>query len=186
MIEQIERLQEEALTSLREVSTLDALHGWRNRYLGKASVFGEISRGLGKLPGAERPLVGQRINAAKQALEAAYQSCEEEIRQRDREQELRDDRVDITLPGRPATPGSLHPTIQTIDEIEAIFAQMGFAVWESREVESDEMNFGLLNIPPDHPARDMWDTFYVKTDSTEDRVVLRTHTSPGQIRAMRH
>ena len=185
MIDQIEQLQERGLADLRDVGTLDALHAWRNRYLGKASVFGEISRGLGKLPAEERPKVGQHINAAKQALEAAYMACEEEIRQHERERELREDRVDVTLPGRPATPGSLHPITQTLDEIERIFAQMGFAVWESREVESDLFNFQLLNLPPDHPARDMQDTFYVRTPSTGERVVLRTHTSPGQIHAMR-
>jgi phenylalanyl-tRNA synthetase alpha chain len=185
MIDQIEQMQNEGLHALQEVSTLEALHAWRNRYLGKTSVFGEISRGLGKLPAEERRVVGQRINAAKQALEAAYNACEEEIRQRERERELREERVDVTLPGRPVTPGSLHPVTQTQREIERIFGDMGFIVWESREVESDSFNFGLLNFPPDHPARDMQDTFYIQSSSTEDRVLLRTHTSPGQIHAMR-
>ena len=185
MIDQIEQLQTQALADLRDVTTLDALYAWRNRYLGKASAFGEISRGLGKLPVEERRSVGQQINAAKQALEAAYAACEEEIQQRQRERELREDRVDVTLPGRPIEPVALHPTTQAMRDIERIFAQMGFTVWESREVESDLFNFQLLNIPPDHPARDMWDTFYVQTASTDERVVLRTHTSPGQIHAMR-
>ena len=186
MIDQLEQLRAQGLQDLREVATLDALHAWRASYLGKASAFGEISRGLGKLPPEERPALGQRINAAKQALEAAYLACEEEIRRHERERELREDRVDVTLPGRPVTPGSLHPTTQTIRDITKIFAQMGFAVWDSREVESDLYNFELLNMPPDHPARDMWDTFYVRTPPGEDKVVLRTHTSPGQIHAMHH
>jgi phenylalanyl-tRNA synthetase alpha chain len=185
MIEQIERLQAQGLEDLRNVTTLNELHAWRNRFLGKASAFGEISRGLGKLPAEERPVVGQRINAAKQALEAAYTACEDEIRRRERERELREDRVDVTLPGRTVVPGSLHPVTQTLREIERIFGEMGFSVWESREVESDLYNYQLLNFPPDHPARDMQDTFYVRTDSDEDRVVLRTHTSPGQIHVMR-
>ena len=101
MIEQIEQLQAEGLEALRGVMALDALHAWRNRYLGKGSVFGEISRGLGKLQADERPVVGQRINAAKRALEAAYQACEAEIRRHERERELQEERVDVTLPGRP-------------------------------------------------------------------------------------
>ena len=185
MIEQIEQLQTTALAELKGITTLDELHAWRNRYLGKMSILGEISRGMGKLPAEERPKVGQRINTAKQALEAAHAACEHELRQQERERELREDLVDVTLPGRPATPGSLHPTTQVIREIERLFLQMGFLVWESREVESDLLNFQLLNIPPDHPARDMWDTFYVRTPSAGERVVLRTHTSPGQIHAMR-
>lgn len=186
MIDQIEQLQARGLQDLRDVSTLEELHAWRNRYLGKTSAFGEISRGLGKLPPEERPVVGQRINAAKQALEAAYASCEEEIKQYERERELREERVDVTLPGRPVAPGSLHPTTQLIYEVEQIFAHMGFATWDSREVESDLYNFQLLNMPPEHPARDMWDTFYIRTPSDDERVVLRTHTSPGQIHAMHH
>ena len=185
MIEQIEQLQAEGLDALRGVKALDALHAWRNRYLGKGSAFGEISRGLGKLPPDERPIVGQRINTAKRALETAYEACEEEIRRQERARELQEERVDVTLPGRPPAPGSLHPTTQTLREIERIFAEMGFVVWESREVESDLYNFELLNLPPDHPARDMQDTFYLRSPSPDERVVLRTHTSPGQIHAMR-
>lgn len=186
MIEQIEQLQAAALAELQGISTLEELYAWRNRYyLGKTSALGEISRGMGKLVPEERPRVGQRINAAKQAFEVAHAACEHELQQRERERELREDLVDVTLPGRPATPGSLHPTTQVIREIERLFLQMGFLVWESNEVESDLYNFQLLNMPPDHPARDMWDTFYVRTPSEEEKVVLRTHTSPGQIHAMR-
>jgi phenylalanyl-tRNA synthetase alpha chain len=186
MIEQIEQLHAEAIQALRPVMTLEALYAWRNRYLGKTSVFSEISRGMGKLSAEERPAVGQRINAAKQALERAFNDCEQEITHAQRERELREEQVDVTLPGRPVTPGSLHPTTQIIREVERIFAQMGFQTWDSREVESDLFNFQMLNIPPDHPSRDMWDTFYVESDSPDEKVVLRTHTSPGQIHAMRH
>ncbi len=125
MIEQIEQLQTQGLEDLRGVQTLEALYAWRNRYLGKTSVFSEISRGMGKLSAEERPIVGQRINAAKQALQAAFDSCEEEIKQYQRERELREERVDVTLPGRPVTPGSLHPTTQIIREVERIFAADG-------------------------------------------------------------
>ncbi len=185
MIEQIDQLQAQGLEELRGVTALEALYAWRNRYLGKASVFGEISRGMGKLPPEQRPVVGQRINGVKQALEAAYSACEEEIRRRERERELQAERVDVTLPGRPTTPGSLHPVTQTLREIERVFGDMGFIVWESPEVESDAYNYQLLNFPPDHPARDMQDTFYLKSGSAEEPVLLRTHTSPGQIHAMR-
>ena len=94
--------------------------------------------------------------------------------------EIEQETVDVTLPGRPRTPGHLHITTQTLRQIYAIFAEMGFQVYEAPDVETDEMNFGLLNMPPHHPARDMWDTFWVS-----DQLLLRTHTSPGQIRVMR-
>ena len=185
MIEEIEQLQAQGLRDLRGVTALDDLYAWRNRYLGKTSVFGEISRGMGKLPADQRPVVGQRINAAKQALQAAFDACEAEIRQQQRERELREERVDVTLPGRPALPGSLHPVTQLQRQVEHIFGEMGFSVWESPEVETDANNFGLLNFPPDHPARDMQDTFYLQSGTPDERVLLRTHTSPGQIHAMR-
>jgi phenylalanyl-tRNA synthetase alpha chain len=114
-------------------------------------------------------------------LEAAYEARVEALKQATQVRSLATDAVDVTLPGRPARPGRLHPSIRTLREIYAIFAEMGYQVYRSRDVETDDYNFTFLNMPPHHPARDMWDTFY----TTRDGVILRTHTSPGQIRAMR-
>jgi phenylalanyl-tRNA synthetase alpha chain len=185
VIGQIEQAEQQALAELRAITDLGALHAWRSTYLGKSGLITEVSRGMGKLSPDERPRVGQRINAAKQALQMAHDVLEQQLQAVARIAELEHDRVDVTLPGRPIVAGRLHPTTQILREIERIFAQMGFTVWESREVETDEYNFGLLNFPPNHPARDMQDTFFVKTPPASPEVVLRTHTSPGQIHAMR-
>ncbi len=186
MIEQLDQMQQAALAELGSINTLEALRAWRQRYLGKQSPLGEISKGMGKLSAAERPAMGQRINAVKQLLEQAFAACETELQTAAQAAELARDQVDVTMPGRPVQSGRLHPITQVLREIEAAFAQMGFGVWESPEVESDEYNFELLNIPANHPSRDMWDTFYVQTPQGADQVVLRTHTSPGQLHAMRY
>jgi len=136
---------------------------------------------LGKLPPAERPAIGRRGNEVKRALEAAYAERVEALKQEELERSLTAAPLDVTLPGRPVEIGRLHPVTQTLREIYAVCAEMGFQVYRSREVETDEMNFQLLNIPPHHPARDMWSTFY----TTVPGVILRTHTSPGQVRVMR-
>ena len=184
MIEQLDTVERRALDELAAIDGLDRLRAWRGEYLARSGPLSEISRGMGRLSAEERPRVGQRINQVKQALQAAYDELEARLTAAAREAELENERVDVTLPGRPLAAGRLHPVTQTIRQIERIFGQMGFITWESREVELDEYNFGLLNFPPDHPARDMQDTFFVKAP-TGERVVMRTHTSPGQIHAMR-
>ncbi|HEY0604654.1 MAG TPA: phenylalanine--tRNA ligase subunit alpha [Herpetosiphonaceae bacterium] len=185
MIEQLEQVEKQALAELEAITTVESLRTWRSTYLAKVGPIAEISRGMGKLSAEERPRVGQRINAVKQSLQGAYDTLEQKLIAEQRARELEHDRVDVTLPGRPVPAGRLHPTTQTLREIERIFANMGFTVWESPEVETDEYNFGLLNFPPDHPARDMQDTFFVKMPPGSPKVVMRTHTSPGQIHAMR-
>jgi phenylalanyl-tRNA synthetase alpha chain len=125
--------------------------------------------------------VGKLANEVKTALEAAFAARQDAVAQAEVEASLRRGAVDVTLPGRPPALGRLHPTTRTLREICAIFSQMGFQVFDEREVETDENNFELLNMPQGHPARDMWDTFYTVTPG----VVLRTHTSPGQIHVMR-
>lgn len=184
MIEQLELAEQQALAELTSITSIDALRAWRGTYLAKSGPLAEISRGMGKLSADERPRVGQRINAVKQALQTAYDELEQKLVAAARDHELETDRVDVTLPGRPVTPGRLHLTTQTLRDVERVFATLGFIVWESSEVELDEYNFGLLNFAPDHPARDMQDTFFVQTSSGAPKVVLRTHTSPGQIHAM--
>lgn len=181
MLEPLNQLEEEARAALEAAADPEALAAWRTTYLGRRGKVTEAVKALATLPAAERPAYGRRVNEIKEALEAAYETRAEALRQASLTQAWVADQVDVTLPGRPVRPGRLHPSTQTLREIYRIFAEMGFQVYRSRDVETDEMNFTLLNIPPHHPARDMWDTFY----TTRPGVILRTHTSPGQIRAMR-
>jgi phenylalanyl-tRNA synthetase alpha chain len=180
MLEQLSQLEKESLAALEALGDSDALTEWNRRYLGKKGALTQMLRSVGQLPKEERPAFGQAANKVKIALEAAYEVKAEELRRAEMAQELQRGALDVTLPGRPIGPGHLHITTQTLRQIYAIFAQMGFQVYESPDVETDEMNFELLNMPPHHPARDMWDTFWI-----DDQVLLRTHTSPGQIRVMR-
>ena len=182
MLEQLRQLEAEALSALEAVSDGDGLRTWNQQYLGKKGALTPFLRGMGQLPPAERPQAGQAVNQVKLALTAAFEAREAALQEAELAASLAAEAIDVTLPGRPVMPGRLHVTTQTLRQIYEIFARMGFQVYESPDVESDEMNFGLLNIPPYHPARDMWDTFWV--ESAHD-VVLRTHTSPGQMRAMR-
>ncbi|WP_376790554.1 phenylalanine--tRNA ligase subunit alpha [Thermoflexus sp.] len=179
--EELERLQEEALRALEALDTEEALRAWYAGYLGRRSRLMETFAMLGTLPKDQRPIIGRKANEVKEALEAAYAARLEAIRQAALRRELEAPPLDVTLPGRPVRAGRLHPATQTLREIVAIFAEMGFQVFTSRDVETDEYNFQLLNIPPHHPARDMWSTFYTDREG----VILRTHTSPGQIHAMR-
>jgi len=135
---------------------------------------------LGSLPREERPAVGRRANEVKRAIEKIFNERAESLRQAALLRSLTAERLDVTLPGLPFPIGRLHPLTQTLREMYRIFAEMGFQVYRSREVETDEYNFQLLNMPEDHPARDMWDTFYTNTPG----ILLRTHTSPGQIHVM--
>ena len=176
----VDELEKEALVELAEVADRDSLAAWHQKYLGRRGRVTEFMRSLGSLPPEERPAAGQAGNRLRQSLEARYEGRERELHQKELAQALAREAVDVTMPGRRPVAGRLHPSTQTLRRIYGIFAEMGFQVFESREVETDQYNFELLNMPPHHPARDMWDTFYVN-----ERVVLRTHTSPGQIHAMR-
>src|SRR5512137_3111312 len=181
MIDQLTAIQQHALAALQSVTGKEALEAWRVTHLGKKSPLMTMLGDLGKLSREERPTIGKRGNEVKNALEAAYADRVEAIRKAELQHSLTAGALDVTLPGRPAPRGRLHPHTQILREIYAIWAEMGFQVYRSRDVESDEYNFELLNIPQHHPARDMWDTFYTTTPG----VILRTHTSPGQIHAMR-
>jgi phenylalanyl-tRNA synthetase alpha chain len=180
MLDQVKQLEEEALAALEAVEHSEALSEWNRRYLSKKGTLTQMLHSVGQLSKEDRPAFGQAANKVKVALEAAYEARAEALRRSEMTRELESGAVDVTLPGRPVGPGHLHITTQTLRQIYAIFAEMGFQVYESPDVETDEMNFGLLNMPPHHPARDMWDTFWIS-----DQVLLRTHTSPGQIRVMR-
>ena len=179
LVAELEEVRTQALTHLDETADLTALDAWRIQYLGRKGALTNVMRGIGQLSPDQRPAVGQVSNEVKEALEHAFDARVTALKQSQLAATMTREQIDVTLPGFPVSLGRLHPTTQILREIAAIFAEMGFQVFDSREVESDLYNFELLNIPPYHPARDMWDTFYIN-----DRVVLRTHTSPGQIRAM--
>jgi phenylalanyl-tRNA synthetase alpha chain len=182
MLEKLQELESSALATLDSVADSEALRAWNQQYLGKKGALTPFLRGMGKLAAEERPKVGRAVNEVKQKLTAAFEIKEEALKKAELAASLAADAIDVTLPGRPASAGKLHITTQSLRQYYAIFAQMGFQVYEAPDVETDENNFGLLNIPAYHPARDMWDTFWVES---EHDVVLRTHTSPGQIRSMR-
>ncbi|KAA3646196.1 MAG: phenylalanine--tRNA ligase subunit alpha [Chloroflexi bacterium] len=181
MLEQLEQIKAEAQAALEKVSDLDALEAWRVAHLGRSSPLMNSFKQMGGLSKEERPKVGQRANEVKVALEAELETKRAMLKQAALSASLDEEQLDVTLPGRALVRGRLHPITQTLRRIYAIFAEMGFQVYRSREVESDDYNFTFLNMPPHHPARDMWDTFYTSTEG----VILRTHTSPGQIHAMR-
>lgn len=181
MLERLSRIERKALEDLEAVQDDADLQAWKVQYLGRSAELGEVLEGLRQLSKERRPAVGRRANEVKAALEAAYDLRMQVLKASALERSLTQDRLDVTLPGRPVTRGRIHPANQTLRQIQAIWAEMGFQVYRSREVETDDYNFGLLNMPAHHPARDMWDTFY----TTDPRVLLRTHTSPGQIHVMR-
>jgi phenylalanyl-tRNA synthetase alpha chain len=181
MLDKLDRLQRTALETLETLSDLSALDAWYAQYLGRKGELTQLLRSVGQLSREERPAAGRRANEIKTALQTAYERHLAGLKRQARAQSLLAERVDVTLPGRPPSLGRLHLSTQTLRRVYAIFAEMGFQVYRAPDVETDELNFEMLNMPPHHPARDMWDTFY----TTCEGVLLRTHTSPGQIRAMR-
>jgi phenylalanyl-tRNA synthetase alpha chain len=174
-------LEQQAANELAACGDEAALRGWHTKYFGKQGEIVLALRKVGEVPSAERKTFGQEANRIKEALTAKYESALATERERALERDLAADPLDVTLPGRAPQPGRLHLSTQILRRIYSIFADMGFQVYRTREVESDEYNFELLNMPPHHPARDMWDTFHTTTPG----VLLRTHTSPGQIHVMR-
>ncbi len=180
MLEQLETVQKEALGEIEGVRDSEALHQWEAKYLGSKGTVTTLLRGIGSLPKEERAEFGKQANELKVRLAEALAEREKLVHERELAQDLEAGQIDVTLPGRGRQVGGLHPSTQTLRELYAIWADMGFQVYRSRDVETDEMNFTMLNIPEHHPARDMWDTFHTTTPG----VILRTHTSPGQIHAM--
>lgn len=180
-LEALDEIQQKALAALEATTDEASLSEWRITHLGRSSPLMQTFSAMGQIPKELRSAVGQRANQVKQALEAALAARTDELKQAALQRSLTAERVDITLPGRKPVLGRLHPTTQNLREIYHIFAEMGFQVYRAPDVETEENNFELLNIPAYHPARDMWDTLYTTTPG----VLLRTHTSPGQIRAMR-
>jgi phenylalanyl-tRNA synthetase alpha chain len=166
-----------AATAAPDTGVLDALE---IEVLGKKGELTTILRGIGALPAEDRPKVGAVANHVRMAVETALAEARGRLGGAELAARLRSEAVDVTTPGRPIRRGSLHPIMETTREIAEVFAQFGFVVYEGPEVEDDVTNFQMLNIPPDHPARDLWDTLYLDVEGR----LLRTHTSPGQIRVM--
>ena len=186
MLAELDQIEQEARENLAGIENEKTLEAWRVSNLGRSSALMQVFDRLGTLPREERPAIGRRANQVKVALESAYAERQESLRQENLQRALQAEGLDVTLPGRPLQQGRLHPVTQTMREIYRIFGDMGFQIYRSRDVETDEYNFKLLNFPPHHPAREMQDSFYIQGKGTEDNpVLLRTHTSPGQIRAMR-
>ncbi len=176
MEKNIKQIQEEALQLLGEASDRNTVEALSIRYLGRKGEVTLYLRNIAKLPAEEKPAAGRTANQVKVALEKAFEEAFTRIEEAEAES---GEAIDVSLPGRPVTKAPLHPITQISEEICDIFAKLGFEIGEGPEVETDHYNFEALNIPKNHPARDMQDTFYVS-----DNIVLRTHTSPMQIRMM--
>ncbi|MEX1170924.1 MAG: phenylalanine--tRNA ligase subunit alpha [Chloroflexota bacterium] len=180
MTRDLETLRADALASIEGAPDTASLDALELDVLGKKGRLTTILRGIGALPAEDRPKVGAAANTVRVAVEAALADQGRALRGSELETRLAAEAVDVTTPGRPVRRGSLHPSIEAMREIAEIFEQFGFVTYESPEIEDDRTNFQMLNIPPDHPARDLWDTLYVDVEG----MLLRTHTSPGQIRVM--
>ena len=180
MATELEQVLSDAQAAVDGAADLRALDDVRVQYLGKSGVFTEQLKGLGKLPKEERPAAGQEINKAKQALQKAIEARKTALETAALAQRLASEQIDVSLPGRGTGTGGLHPVTRTMQRIQEIFGGAGFQVAQGPEIEDDFHNFEALNIPAHHPARAMHDTFYF-----EEGTLLRTHTSPVQIRVMK-
>ena len=183
-MEDLEDLERELTARVVEAADLAALEVLRVEALGKKGRITQQMKALGGLGPDKRRAMGQSLNLVKTAVSAAIEARRQVLQDLELDARLAGERVDVSLPARPGEIGRLHPIGQTIDELVAIFGEMGFSVAEGPHIETDFHNFTALNIPPDHPARQEHDTFYLPEDETGERKVLRTHTSPVQIRSM--
>lgn len=179
MKKQLQQLQEKALSDLQQAGDLKALQDVRVQVLGKKGALTEVMKGMRDLSAEDRPVIGSLVNTLKDQFETSYTERQKELQQQAIADRLASEKIDVTLPGRRAATGNKHPVTLVTEEIVDIFSRLGFVVEEGPEIEQDFYNFEALNIPKDHPARDMQDTFYITDD-----LVLRTHTSPVQIRTM--
>ncbi len=176
---QLEQIISEAQAAVATITTLVDLEQVKARFLGKSGVLTEQLKQLGKLSAEERPAAGAAINQAKQAVEALFSQQRDALLAAEQAKKLANETIDVTLPGRGKGQGSLHPVTLALQRIEELFRSIGFEVAQGPEIETDFYNFTALNIPEDHPARAMHDTFYV-----DEQHVLRTHTSPVQVHYM--
>ena len=189
-LDRIDAEAREALASAADASAVEAL---RHELLGRNGRLTALLRGLGSVPAEDRPEVGQRANEVRRSVEVAIDERLQQLRDSDLEERLAAEVIDMSAPGRPTSVGHLHPVQTLMRDLREIFHAYGFEVFEGPEIETEEYNFELLNIPPDHPSRDLWDTLYVAEPGSVERgdpqpandgTILRTHTSPVQMRAM--
>ncbi|WP_346354906.1 phenylalanine--tRNA ligase subunit alpha [Azotosporobacter soli] len=173
-------LQQEAQQEIESAATVAALNETRIKYLGKKGQLTTVMKGMGKLSSEERPRIGQVVNEVRNNLEELMEKKGAQLGKAELEAKLATEKIDVTLPGRTIELGHVHPLTLTLDLVKGIFKNMGFAIAEGPEIEEDYYNFEALNLPPDHPARDMQDSFYVTSN-----LLLRTHTSPVQVRTMK-
>jgi phenylalanyl-tRNA synthetase alpha chain len=186
MLDKLKDIEQTALTKLESIKDQAALDAWRVAHLGRSSPVMKVFSSLGQLSKEERPAVGKAANQVKVALENALAERTEIVKAAMLAKSLEEEELDVTLPGRGVRVGRLHPSTQQLRRVLDILSEMGFQVYTSREVETDEINFQALNFPPHHPARELQDSLYIEAgDRGDNPILLRTHTSPGQIRAMR-
>ena len=181
MLKALDEIQAQALKALEAAEDEEQLLAWRQTFLSRSAELSQIVTSIPDLEPKERPQVGRKANEVKTRLESELARQRAALQAQALDKKLRQEALDVTLPGRPMVRGRLHPSTQNLRMILDIWREMGFQIYTSREVETEDHNFELLNMPAHHPARDMWDTFYTTTPG----VLLRTHTSPGQIRIMR-
>ena len=180
MQDQLEKIRIEALAEMQEVETLETLEKLRIKYFGRKGLFTDVMKGMGKLSKEQKPVIGKLSNEIRSEITNNFDQVTEELNQQKHERQLEEETIDITLPGRRRQKGRRHPITQVLNQIQLIFKGMGFQAVEGPEIELEFYNFDALNTPKDHPARDLQDTFYI-----DDGIVLRTHTSPVQIRVMK-
>jgi len=176
---QLQQLKDEAINKIQEASTVKELQDVRVAYLGKKGPITDLLKGMGKLPAEERPKMGALVNVVREEVTVVLDERQIVLEEAAIQEQLANESIDVTLPGRPAKTGNHHPLTRVIEEIEDLFISMGYEIAEGPEVEKDYYNFEALNLPKGHPARDMQDSFYISED-----ILLRTHTSPVQARTM--
>jgi phenylalanyl-tRNA synthetase alpha chain len=181
-IDRLTELKQGAVSALQNAHATEELAEWHAAYLGRKGALTDAMRQLGSLSAEERPAFGKAVNELKNELATAFEQRQAEVRAEELTTRLASESVDVTLPGRPVEIGTLHPVTQLIREASEIFSHLGFQTIEGPEVEDAYYAFDALNIPKDHPARDVWDTIFVQSESRE--IVLRPHTSPMQVRTM--
>lgn len=183
-LEKLQKIKEEGLQAFKNAKSLNELEKVRLAYLGRKSELTQLIRSISLLPFEERPQVGQRANELKQQLERAFNQKKAQLEEEVLKEKADQGKIDWSLPAKRPLLGHKHLVNQVIDDITRVFIGLGYKVAEGPEIETDYYNFTALNMPPDHPARSLWDTLYIKTSGDEKELLLRTHTSPVQIRVM--
>ena len=180
MKDKLKKIKEEAMSNIKSLDSLDNLERIRVKYVGKKGELTSVLRGMGKLSKEERPIIGQLANEIRQEIEDELSIARDRLKEKIKEEKIEKEKIDITITKKTRKLGHRHPLLATIEELENLFISMGFSVVDGPEIETVEYNFDALNSPENHPSRDLSDTFYISED-----ILLRTHTSPVQIRAMK-